>query len=294
MDSMYSSSGQPEAQSILLFDGAAQKNIIQSSNGYHSQFYAYNQIQGQSSYTHEDYFSTPSYQQEISFPNMTPPYVDTASVSDDLSIYSPCSMQEKESISSCANFECINMAASTSLNFSNIERCYSFNEGNFSKESINIYTDSRYVEQQPLTPPMDYSTDHKVYSQCKSEFGEENGSSKIAEHSSLPQMSSLCNSNLNKPLSKWKRKQERERLMLPLHVRQKRRQAANARERKRMTSLNEAFGRLRAILPQKNVSSNQLEEDASKGPPSKELSKMEALQTAQAYIAELSRLLREN
>ena len=82
--------------------------------------------------------------------------------------------------------------------------------------------------------------------------------------------------------------------MLPLYVRQKRRQAANARERKRMTSLNEAFGRLRAILPQKNVSSDQHEEDASKGLPSKELSKMEALQTAQAYIAELSRLLREN
>ena len=82
--------------------------------------------------------------------------------------------------------------------------------------------------------------------------------------------------------------------MLPLYVRQKRRQAANARERKRMTSLNEAFGRLRAILPHKNVSSIQLEEDASQGPPSKEFSKMEALQTAQAYIAELSRLLREN
>ena len=62
-----------------------------------------------------------------------------------------------------------------------------------------------------------------------------------------------------------------------------------------MTSLNEAFGRLRAILPQKNVSSasNHVEEDSSRG-PTKELSKMEALQTAQAYIAELSRLLREN
>ena len=293
MDFIYSSNKQPENQNIFQMDVSHQMNSIQSPNGYHLQFYAQNYFQGHSvSCNHEDYISRPNYQQEMCLPNMTPPYVDTASASDEISIYSPNLSNEKESVLYCSSAQYHTASFS---NFSNIEQCHLPNVANFSNEKENLYTDSYYVEQQPLTPPMDCTTDHKVFSQSKSEFGQENCSSKIAEHSSLPTMSSLCNPNLNKPLSKWKRKQERERLMLPLHVRQKRRQAANARERKRMTSLNEAFGRLRAILPHKNVSSasNQVEEDSSRG-PTKELSKMEALQTAQAYIAELSRLLREN
>ena len=293
MDFIYSSNKQPEDQNIFQMDGAYQMSSIQSPNGYHPQFYAQNYFQGHSvSCIQEDYISRPNYQQEMCLPNMTPPYVDTASASDEISIYSPNLSNEKESVLYCGSAQYHTASFS---NCSNIEQGHLPNEANFSNEKENLYTDSYYVEQQPLTPPMDCSTDYKVFSQSKSEFGQENYSSKIAEHSSLPRMSSLCNSNLNKPLSKWKRKQERERLMLPLHVRQKRRQAANARERKRMTSLNEAFGRLRAILPQKNVSSasNHVEEDSSRG-PTKELSKMEALQTAQAYIAELSRLLREN
>lgn len=56
-------------------------------------------------------------------------------------------------------------------------------------------------------------------------------------------------------------------------VRVKRRLAANARERKRMTNLNNAFDRLREALP------------CYRDRP---LSKMEALQMAQSYIAELA------
>ncbi len=48
--------------------------------------------------------------------------------------------------------------------------------------------------------------------------------------------------------TKWQRKRAYE-MTLPVHIRQKRRIAANARERKRMTGLNEAFERLRDILP---------------------------------------------
>ncbi len=48
--------------------------------------------------------------------------------------------------------------------------------------------------------------------------------------------------------TKWQRKRAYE-MTLPLHIRQKRRIAANARERKRMTGLNKAFERLRDILP---------------------------------------------
>ncbi|EAA12716.2 AGAP007822-PA, partial [Anopheles gambiae str. PEST] len=57
----------------------------------------------------------------------------------------------------------------------------------------------------------------------------------------------------------------------------KRRLAANARERKRMNSLNVAFDRLREIVP-------------SLGPDHK-LSKFETLQMAQTYINALSDLL---
>lgn len=57
----------------------------------------------------------------------------------------------------------------------------------------------------------------------------------------------------------------------------KRRLAANARERRRMNSLNEAFDRLRQVIPA--ISSDQ------------KLSKFETLQMAQTYIAALAELL---
>lgn len=57
----------------------------------------------------------------------------------------------------------------------------------------------------------------------------------------------------------------------------KRRLAANARERRRMQNLNQAFDRLRTFLP-------QLGQD-------RQLSKYETLQMAQSYIAALYDLL---
>ena len=75
--------------------------------------------------------------------------------------------------------------------------------------------------------------------------------------------------------TKWQRKKAFE-MTLPAQERRKRRLAANARERKRMTNLNDAFERLREILPSRD---------------SKPISKMEALQMAQAYITELSSIL---
>lgn len=59
----------------------------------------------------------------------------------------------------------------------------------------------------------------------------------------------------------------------------KRRLAANARERKRMEHLNEAFDRLRQYLPQLNND--------------QKLSKHETLQMAQTYISELDHLLKK-
>jgi hypothetical protein len=60
----------------------------------------------------------------------------------------------------------------------------------------------------------------------------------------------------------------------------KRRLAANARERRRMNGLNEAFDRLREVIP-------SLGEDHK-------LSKFETLQMAQTYIAALYELLQRD
>lgn len=62
-----------------------------------------------------------------------------------------------------------------------------------------------------------------------------------------------------------------------VEVMKKRRLAANARERRRMNSLNDAFDRLRDVVP-------SLGND-------RKLSKFETLQMAQTYIAALHELL---
>jgi hypothetical protein len=65
----------------------------------------------------------------------------------------------------------------------------------------------------------------------------------------------------------------------PLEILQKRRLAANARERKRMNKINTAFERLKRVLP---------------GLENKELSKFESLQLAQDYILHLARILQDS
>ncbi|XP_054741299.1 musculin [Anastrepha obliqua] len=62
-----------------------------------------------------------------------------------------------------------------------------------------------------------------------------------------------------------------------LNVLKRRRQAANARERKRMNGLNEAFDRLREVVPAPTID--------------QKLSKFETLQMAQTYIAALCEML---
>nr|XP_019532398.2 LOW QUALITY PROTEIN: protein atonal-like [Aedes albopictus] len=64
---------------------------------------------------------------------------------------------------------------------------------------------------------------------------------------------------------------------IPTVIKRKRRLAANARERKRMRGLNEAFDRLREHLPA--------------GGDDRQLSKHETLQMAQTYITALCELL---
>lgn len=77
--------------------------------------------------------------------------------------------------------------------------------------------------------------------------------------------------------SEEKVKRKRKTKQVPPVVKKKRRLAANARERRRMQSLNEAFDRLRQYLP-------SLGND-------RQLSKHETLQMAQTYITALCDLL---
>lgn len=67
---------------------------------------------------------------------------------------------------------------------------------------------------------------------------------------------------------------------VPIVVVKQRRLAANARERRRMDSLNVAFERLRKVIPE------------SFTPDDRKWSKMETLQLAQAYINTLIEVLR--
>lgn len=71
---------------------------------------------------------------------------------------------------------------------------------------------------------------------------------------------------------------EGDKMISPM-VWKKRRLAANARERKRMEHLNDAFDRLRQYLPK--LDNNQ------------KLSKHETLQMAQTYITELDQMLKK-
>ena len=93
----------------------------------------------------------------------------------------------------------------------------------------------------------------------------------IAETSAQPSLV------LSLPPKKIEGKKQQARVKaVSAEVRAKRRLDANARERKRMTGLNGAFSRLRAVLGCKR---------------DRPLSKMEALQMAQQRIAELQELI---
>ncbi|CAH1399834.1 unnamed protein product [Nezara viridula] len=85
-------------------------------------------------------------------------------------------------------------------------------------------------------------------------------------------------SSLQEPFSLQDDEAEKRKKGVPAVVMKKRRLAANARERRRMQNLNQAFDRLRTVLP-------QIGND-------RQLSKFETLQMAQTYINALYDLLR--
>lgn len=123
---------------------------------------------------------------------------------------------------------------------------------------INLEIESETIKNYPLKH------------ECASDS--ENNSSDCTTSSSTAAPTQIISDNTKQGV----RKQRRTKLIAPV-VKKKRRLAANARERKRMQSLNDAFDRLRQYLP-------SLGDD-------RQFSKHETLQMAQSYISALCELL---
>lgn len=88
----------------------------------------------------------------------------------------------------------------------------------------------------------------------------------------------MCFFFFNRKTDEYTPKKPNSKDTVPSTVARKRRLAANARERRRMNGLNEAFDRLREAIP------TSVEDDHK-------LSKYETLQMAQSYISALCNLL---
>lgn len=99
----------------------------------------------------------------------------------------------------------------------------------------------------------------------------------LQSDSEISQSASDSSSIIQTQINQIKGTRKRRSKQISPVVKKKRRLAANARERRRMQSLNEAFDRLRQYLP-------SLGND-------RQLSKHETLQMAQSYISALSDLL---
>ena len=164
------------------------------------------------------------------------------------------------------------------------------------EESYAFYEDQgNYygVQEQPsdyVYPPESYS-DYQV---CGSSVGQLSPATTVASSSSLSPLPSIYTFEpqqvdfsaavnlgdakpvLNLPPKRLHGKKQKRTRAVSADVWAKRRKDANARERKRMTGLNEAFSRLRGVLGSMR---------------DRPLSKMEALQTARQRILELQDIL---
>ena len=141
--------------------------------------------------------------------------------------------------------------------------------------SSNNITNNAYAQSVSMPEylhPDDASSDSGLPSDTQEDF-----SGELSPGTSQWQRDTGDKRRGEKPLSAWKLKQLR---LTPAGVK-KRRRDANARERKRMNGLNEAFEKLREAVPGLN----------DKAEKNKKLSKMDTLQMANLYIRHLASLL---
>lgn len=144
----------------------------------------------------------------------------------------------------------------------------------------NVYYNEPGTSSQPYIP--NYYKPETTNWKDTSYYGENNNIYSYPEASSMQNYSQDTRYKTNYDTNKYKREVSKKTVypQIGMDVMKKRRLAANARERRRMNSLNDAFDRLRDVVP-------SLGND-------RKLSKFETLQMAQTYISALRDLLQRD
>lgn len=140
-----------------------------------------------------------------------------------------------------------------------------------SARQMSSYNPTYYKQDQSYNRQY-YGENNNVYG--KYEYKYKSQSASMSGCAQENYYKSLCDNRYKKDSKKTQGNQA------GMEVMRKRRLAANARERRRMNSLNDAFDRLRDVVP-------SLGND-------RKLSKFETLQMAQTYIAALHELLQRD
>ncbi|XP_037819934.1 neurogenic differentiation factor 6 [Lucilia sericata] len=142
--------------------------------------------------------------------------------------------------------------------------------------AANYTPNISYMDSWPLTPAITPTNTPDYYPQ---NYNSNNNSlNEITDSSLIKNIATKSSKKPKKSTSSGKKIQTQNPTNPPSPtVLKKRRQAANARERKRMNGLNEAFDRLREVVPAPSLE--------------QKLSKFETLQMAQTYIVALMDML---
>lgn len=137
-----------------------------------------------------------------------------------------------------------------------------------SSSPISIASSSASMDQMKYSPMPDFYTTYEMQNQIATK-------SEIIQHKAKPSTSSASSTATTKAAKKLKNCNPAK---VTPDVMKKRRLAANARERRRMNSLNQAYESLRNVLPNFG--------------PDKKFSKFDTLQMAQTYMTELKEILK--
>lgn len=159
----------------------------------------------------------------------------------------------------------------TDFEYRNLENC----------DIFGLPLKYQHLPEESLGSPSSSSTSSQDHSECTEDalswIQSDNGSTGSGEESTVSKKSDESDiAAAAKRASRNRNRRKRALTTSPVVVKN-RRVAANARERRRMDSLNEAFDRLRHVVP--SIGSDR------------QLSKYETLQMAQTYITALSELL---
>lgn len=145
--------------------------------------------------------------------------------------------------------------------------------------SQSTYNTSYYKQESPWNRHQNYYGENNNVYNNKYDYKYKSQRSESASMNNYSQ-EAYYKSNCDNKYNKETPKKSSNGAQAGMEIMKKRRLAANARERRRMNSLNDAFDRLRDVVP-------SLGND-------RKLSKFETLQMAQTYISALHELLQRD